>query len=323
MAFVALGRVADELRRAYFAARGTGHVAVGTVPAGGAMMGPPGGPLDLGMGHMGPMDVGHMGMGPMGVSPMDALHVQVGGGARWRGQGQGEKQGQGRAGVRRGPGRGRAGHTVGGCWFKRAGKWVMDDGVVKGMVGACAGLGARGRGCGGSLVALRYGVDCKGLVVADIHCNGPGHRRGWRVVVGRSTPLLRPGAKHFRVPETILLTFYHLVVPFLQAAVVQQQAAAAVMEAVAAAVVLNAAAGGGPDPAGGPMGHHGGPVGGPGGPMGLGDGGLGVAGLIPEFRDPRDAAMAVTVTYRLVVPENRAGRFIGKGGEVRGGRVRG
>lgn len=45
-------------------------------------------------------------------------------------------------------------------------------------------------------------------------------------------------------------------------------------------------------------------------------GDLAVAGLIPEFRSPAEASTPVTVTFKLVVPESRAGRFIGKGGEA-------
>ncbi|GLI64840.1 hypothetical protein VaNZ11_008142 [Volvox africanus] len=44
-------------------------------------------------------------------------------------------------------------------------------------------------------------------------------------------------------------------------------------------------------------------------------GDLSISGLIPEFRSSAEASTPVTVTFKLVVPENKAGRFIGKGGE--------
>jgi hypothetical protein len=66
--------------------------------------------------------------------------------------------------------------------------------------------------------------------------------------------------------------------------------------------------------------HVNGPGPGPGmnsAPQRAPDGGLSIAGLVPDFRSSAEAGTPVTVTYKLVVPENKAGRFIGKGGEVR------
>ncbi|GIL76382.1 hypothetical protein Vretimale_5937 [Volvox reticuliferus] len=58
------------------------------------------------------------------------------------------------------------------------------------------------------------------------------------------------------------------------------------------------------------------PGGGPGGGLSVPPGGdLSISGLIPEFRSSAEASTPVTVTFKLVVPENKAGRFIGKGGE--------
>ncbi|EFJ47620.1 hypothetical protein VOLCADRAFT_105091 [Volvox carteri f. nagariensis] len=73
----------------------------------------------------------------------------------------------------------------------------------------------------------------------------------------------------------------------------------------------------------GPAPHMGGPVHGN-GPMAGGGGGghvtpnggsLHIAGLVPEFRSSAEASTPIAVTYKLVVPESKAGRFIGKGGE--------
>ncbi|GIL45090.1 hypothetical protein Vafri_2032 [Volvox africanus] len=58
------------------------------------------------------------------------------------------------------------------------------------------------------------------------------------------------------------------------------------------------------------------PGGGSGGGLSVPHGGdLSVSGLIPEFRNSAEMSTPVTVTFKLVVPENKAGRFIGKGGE--------